>query len=920
METSIKMKLKDLIDCDYEEYVHGISHMAKDVSRGWLFAALRGIRGNGEDHIGSAILHGAKFILKYGEKYRVYREKNCFFIEDPEPRKLLAEICAKFYAHKLSKLVAVTGTNGKTSTCDFLRQVWEKCGKKAANVGTLGVVSSANSDIKPSMTCPEPISLNKTLLNLSLSGVENVAIEASSHGIDQHRIDGLNFDVLAFTNLSQDHLDYHKNMDEYWSVKRKLFTKYVNDKTVCVVNADSEKFDELYKICKGKIISYGLEKGDVRFADIRKKGDGYLAKFVFFDCEYSVKINIFSRFQLYNILCAVCMAYASGCEILPIVNAIPFLRDVKGRMQFAGSVNGGNIYVDYAHTPDGLFTALKDLRTHTEGRLIVVFGCGGDRDASKRAEMGRIAASEADIVIVTDDNPRTEDPLSIRQEILSGCPNAIEIGDRHEAISRAIDFVKEGDNLLIAGKGHENYQIIGKEICHFDDVEEVQKNIRVFSSDELSKIFDRYVKNDVMRISLDSRDVRPGDLFVAIKGENFDGNDFVDMAISKGANAVLCSRYVGDSKNVILVDDTLQALQNLGIYARNRINSNVIGITGSVGKTSTRNMLSLVLGRFSPTFSSVKNYNSQIGLPICLSMVRQNIENCILEMGMSQPGDLVKLTKIARQDISIITNISANHCEFFASPDDIAMAKSEIFSNGEDQKFAIVPLIDKYGDLLIRQAHEQKIKEVFTFGNKSDCHAYIKNVDIFDGMAKIEANILGEKVDYLLYSVNFGLIIDNLIPLLCSRLLGNNLTESADELSKFKPLSGRGNVINLPKNSLIIDDTYNAGPSSMIAAIKSLESYKNMRKIAILGDMGELGNQSENFHKSLFEPLSCVEKAYLCGENMRALYGLDRDKFRWYETVDELIKSLKFEENCVYLVKASRFMKFEKIVNFLKEI
>lgn len=916
----MKKRLNTIIQCDSEREVSGIYTNSQKVKKDGMFAALRGTSVNGEDFIQDALDHGAGCILKYGEKDCVYEQEGCTFIESVEPRKKLAEICSKFYPSKFENLVAITGTNGKTSTVDFVRQFWELSAKRCASLGTLGIITSCkrNTEFKPTMTCPAPITLNKALSSLSMHRVHNVALEASSHGIDQYRMYGHTFSVIGFTNFSQDHLDYHQSMEEYWSTKTRLFTEYASESTVCVINADSDRYNDLQALCKGRVISYGLNAGDITFTKIMARRGGYEAILSYFGHEYSVTINIASRFQLYNILCAIGMASASGITIEEIVFNISKIRDVKGRMQFVGECNGGSIYVDYAHTPDGLRTALRDVRLRTKGIVHVLFGCGGDRDKLKRPEMGRIASEEADVVIVTDDNPRTEPPAQIRKEIIAECKHAIEIADRKQAIIRAVDMLSEDDCLLIAGKGHENYQIINDTTVHFDDVEEVRDAITIFTPDELNKIFNSNVNTPVTRISIDSRDVKPGDMFIAIRGESFDGNDFVDDAIANGASVVICSRNDISSQNVIVVNDTIQALHDIGCYARSRINAKVIGITGSVGKTSTKAMLATVFNQFSNTFSSIKNYNSKIGLPICLSMIRKNVEYAIIEMGMSNYGDILNLSTITTPNISIITSIAENHCEFFSSPEDIAIAKSEIFSNGINQDFAIIPGDSKYTSILMQQAHEHGIANAHTFG-RSNSNAYIMDLDVSYGQSNVTASILGSQLKYSLKSTNFGIVLDSLIPILCAKLMGYNVEYAADALSFFSPLQGRGNTINLSNGSVLIDDTYNASPASMRAAIRSINEYQNMTKIAILGDMGELGLRSALWHAQLADDLKFTDTVLLCGDNMKHLHAQNPNKFIWFSNIDELKGSIVIPDNSVILVKGSRFMKMESVVNFILE-
>lgn len=908
-------KLSSLIECDRDNVVEGIYTNSSQVVPGGMFVALRGERVNGEDFINDAISNGAKFIVKLGPVRTIYDVNGVIFIENPEPRKLLAVMCTKFYKNSLEHIAIVTGTNGKTSTVDFLRQLWRSAGYKSAGLGTLGVRSDLNVKFSSSLTSPEQITLNRLLADLSHHGCQNVALEASSHGIDQYRMFGIKLDVIAFTNFSQDHLDYHKTMEEYWNAKCKLFKEYPSENTKYVINADSDRFDELSKLCRCVPITYGLSAGDFRFEDISPRQNGYDARLMCFGEAHDVQINIASEFQLYNILCAAAMAYATGLSINDIVCGIPKLIGVKGRMQLVGRYNGAGIYVDYAHTPDALRTALQDIKHRTSGRTMLIFGCGGDRDRSKRRLMGKVATEYADVVIVTDDNPRTETPDMIRKSIIEGCPNATEIADRRKAINYAVGMLKESDSLLIAGKGHEDYQIIGNRTEHFDDAEEVEKIIKLFSADEVNSIFGSSIENDIYGVSVNSRDVIPGDLFVAIKGEHFDGNNFVSNAFDMGASAALVSDHGICRQNVIKVDDTVSALHKLGEYSRRRTKATVIGVTGSVGKSSTKNMLSLVLNKFAGTFSSLKNFNSQIGLPICLSMIPKEVNYAVLEMGMSHKGDLYKLTQIADQDVSIVTNISESHCEFFDSVSDIALAKSEIFANGKRQKFALIPSDSTYSSILMQQAKSYGVKDVYTFGEGEGSDAYITDMSFDSGRTHICANILGASVKYIINSVNKGIICDSLVPILCAKLLGHDVYEAADAISEFLPLAGRGRVSCLINDSVMIDDSYNASPASMRASIETLKRYVGFHKIAILGDMGELGEGSIDMHCQLAEELKDIDEVYLCGKHMKFLHGIVKSE--WFDNYHDLLPKFNLLEHSAVLIKASRFMQLDKVSEFI---
>jgi UDP-N-acetylmuramoyl-L-alanyl-D-glutamate--2,6-diaminopimelate ligase len=394
-------------------------------------------------------------------------------------RKFFALECAKFYNSHIENVVAVTGTNGKSSVVNITYQLWNFLKKKSAVIGTLGLQTNFNTDLPdfPKLTTFDPLNFHKINHALCKLGVDHLAFEASSHGLDQYRCDGIKIKVAAFTNLTQDHLDYHKDMGNYFYAKLRLFTELLSKDGVAVLNINDSYSKKIAEKLQNKIIFYGLNNGDIYAKNLRTKQG-----LIDFDLVYKnkiyqdIKFNCVGNFQIENLLCAVASVVETGFSIEDIISHIPNIKSVKGRMDLAGKTkHDAYVYIDYAHTPDGLEKALQSLKEHfTEGNLWVVFGCGGNRDTEKRSIMGKIASDLADFVIVTDDNPRFEDPKIIRKKIIENCKNAIEINDRKDAINYAIRNLKPKDVLLIAGKGHEAFQIIGDKILKFDDFVEAR--------------------------------------------------------------------------------------------------------------------------------------------------------------------------------------------------------------------------------------------------------------------------------------------------------------------------------------------------------------------------------------------------------------------------------------------------------------
>ncbi|CAN0543359.1 unnamed protein product, partial [Laminaria digitata] len=364
---------------------------------------------------------------------------------------------------------AVTATNGKTSVAPFTRQIWTLLGNQAVSLGTLGL-QLPDGSVKPSLTTPDPVTLHADLADLARAGIDHAVLEASSHGLDQRRLDGVKLRAAGFTNLSRDHLDYHGTIEAYREAKTRLFGALLPADGIAVLNADIPEMTSLADAFGGKIISYGRRGTDLQLRTAKPSHSGTRIKLNAFGQETEIDLPLAGDFQVYNVLCAAGLAIACGSDTHSVIGCLDKLSGVPGRLAMAGTVNGGSVYIDYAHTPDALENVLKAMRPHTTGRLIAVMGCGGDRDRGKRPMMGRIATDLADIAIVTDDNPRSEEPLAIRREILAAAPGARDIGDRETAIREAVSMLSAGDVLVIAGKGHETGQIVGTETRPFDDL------------------------------------------------------------------------------------------------------------------------------------------------------------------------------------------------------------------------------------------------------------------------------------------------------------------------------------------------------------------------------------------------------------------------------------------------------------------
>lgn len=458
--------------------VAGLALDSRQVGPGTLFAALPGTRVHGAEFITYALRMGAGAVLTDREGARIAAEAlaahpDAALVVAEDAREAFAGAAALWFGAQPATMVAVTGTNGKTSVASFARQIWAALGHAAINVGTTGIEGAWSAPL--AHTTPDALTLQSALAGAAAAGVTHAAMEASSHGLDQRRLDGVRLKAAGFTNLSQDHLDYHPDMEAYFAAKCGLFTRLLPPEASAVVNVDDPWGARLALALGDRpVLRVGSGEGcELRLLAQRYHAQGQTLRFAHRGATHQVDLALVGGFQAANALVALGLVIAAGDEPGAAIAALPRLRGVRGRMQLAATrANGAPVFVDYAHTPAAVETALTALRPHVMGRLIVVLGAGGDRDRTKRPLMGAAAAAHADVVYVTDDNPRSEDPATIRAAILAAAPEAHEVGDRAEAILRAVDALEPGDALLIAGKGHETGQIVGGTVYPFDDIEQ----------------------------------------------------------------------------------------------------------------------------------------------------------------------------------------------------------------------------------------------------------------------------------------------------------------------------------------------------------------------------------------------------------------------------------------------------------------
>lgn len=877
--------------------ITGVTADSREVVPGGLFVALPGTKAKGTDFIPQAIEKGAAMLL-VGADDTLPKGLTVPVLRDNDPARRYARMLARFYQPQPKTVVAVTGTNGKTSVAAFVRQIWLAAGHEAASIGTVGVTTRAGTKYG-NMTTPDAATLHRTLNELAADGIDHVAMEASSHGLIQRRLDGVEVAAGAFTNLSRDHLDYHGSMEAYMAAKMRLFNTILEPGSGAVVNLDDvygEAFAAAARISGLDLMTVGAAGSRIRILDVVRDGWAQIATVDIGAGPRPVRIPLVGAFQVSNALVAAGLASATGSVSLDdALDALDGIKGAKGRLELVGyAPSEAPIFVDFAHTPAALEVALETLRPFTKGRLIVAFGAGGDRDKGKRPQMGAVCARLADVAIVTDDNPRTEDAAVIRSEVLAACPGGIEIGDRTSAVARGIAMLGADDVFLIAGKGHETGQVIGRESVHYSDHEAVLGTPGVLPADRSLWPADDFLATlgghsegvvpSVDSISIDSRTVARGGAFFAIAGDRFDGHDFVAAALDKGASVAVVSAakratVPADAGPLVVVDDVLDGLVRLGIRARARTAAKIIAVTGSVGKTSTKEALREALIRSGQVHASAASFNNHWGVPLTLARMPASTRFGVFEIGMNHPGEITPLTKMVRPHVAIITTVAPVHMAHFTSVEGIARAKAEIFEGLEPDGTAIINRDSEFSSLLADKARAHGARVVF-FGEHSAADARLIKYVLHEDCTTATASILGESITYKLGAPGKHIIDNSLAVLAAVKIVGGDLTQAVLALQSHQQPKGRGkrHVLNVIGGSArLIDESYNANPTSMRAAISILGAAVvegHGRRVAVLGDMLELGSDSLRLHARLIEPLKAakVDTVFCAGTQMHALW------------------------------------------------
>ena len=864
----LKNLIKNISKNEKKLFISGISTNSEEVKKNYIFFAIKGNKNNGEKFISKAIHKGASVIVC--SKTCKIKDENIVTIKTNKIRHLLSEVASKFYSLKPKNIFAVTGTNGKTSVADIFYQILMINKISAATIGTLGVKYKGKI-IKTNLTSPDTVSLHKYLYFLKRKKIDNVIIEASSHGLHQRRMHHIKFKAGIFTNLSQDHLDYHKTMRAYLNAKLILFNEILAKGSTVISDKEIQPFSKLKIIAK--------KKGH-KIIDVNE----YLGKIT------NIRKYPTDSYKIKNLAMASKAVSLCGLKKKLIFKSLNKIKDVNGRLELVKTFkNNVKVFIDYAHTPDALFQTLKFLKQEYGDKISLVFGCGGERDKKKRPLMAKIANFSCKKIYITDDNPRNENPKKIRNQLLKYISRnkAFNIGKREMAIKKAIQNAEPNEIILVAGKGHEEKQIYKNKTFFISD----KKIIRQINIKKrfMSKKLQNYLQNqfifkkitgkkksiNFLGLSIDSKSIKKDNLFLAIKGKNNDGNKFIKEAFKRGARCVVSSDKK-KSKKITNVKDTTIFLNNFAKLKRKYSLAKIIAITGSAGKTSLKDLIADIMQNFGKTYSSPKSFNNHFGVPISLSNLSCEDKFGVFEVGMSKPGEIRNLTRLIKPHIGIITNIGAAHIENFKNIKGIAKAKSEIIENIKDGGIIILNRDDKFFQFLYEKAKRYKLK-ISTFGRHKKADVRIEKIQYKkDNLSKVFIKIKSQKFNFEIKDINIYNVLASLTVL---KELKIDYLKIFKKFKNFSSSEGRGKkytITRYNKKFKFIDESYNANPLSVKVAIKkfSLIDKKKFKKYLVLGDMLELGSKSKKLHEDLSKVInnSDINKVFIKGKKTLFTY------------------------------------------------
>ncbi|MEB3095540.1 bifunctional UDP-N-acetylmuramoyl-L-alanyl-D-glutamate--2,6-diaminopimelate ligase MurE/UDP-N-acetylmuramoyl-tripeptide--D-alanyl-D-alanine ligase MurF [Achromobacter sp. D10] len=897
---------------------------SRDIEPGDVFVACPGLSSDGRLYIEKALALGASAVL-----FEAPANEAVQAVADHAPmlpvtglRSLLGELADTWYGRPSAALavVAVTGTNGKTSSVQWIAHALSRNDKPCGTIGTLGAVLPDGRTLGGDLTTPDVLTVHRTLAAMRDAGAKAVAMEASSIGIEQGRMDGVRVALAAFTNLTRDHLDYHGTMERYEAAKARLFRW--PGLTAAVINADDEAGRRLIAdLPAGMAMGYSLSEdpeipAGMRARELQATAQGQIFTLVSPHGEAQIVTRLLGAHNVSNLLLVAGVLYQLGLPFAQIARELAATDPVDGRLQTVEPVaqstqadagRGPLVVVDYAHTPDALSRALSALRavaTARAGRLVCLFGCGGERDPGKRPVMGRIAADLADHVVVSSDNPRTESPEAIVEQILTGIPDTVRPDvqvDRARAIMQTIWAAAPDDVVLLAGKGHETYQDIGGEKLPFDDREWARLALLL---------------PQVKGVSTDTRRIGEGELFVALVGENFDAHNYLDQAEARGACAAVVAHAMPEARLPQLVlGDTRIALMRIGAAWRARFALPVVAVTGSNGKTTTKEMVSAMLAEWQGEgnrLATAGNLNNDIGVPLTLLRLRPEHRAAVFELGMNHPGEIAQLAAIAAPTVTLVTNAQREHQEFMHSVEAVARENGAAISALPEDGVAVYPGDEPYSSIWDALAEPRR---VLRFGLQPGLDVYAEQIIADVNATRCRVVTPVGVADLALPVPGLHNLRNALAAIASAIAAGAPLEGAVRALASFSPVAGRMQHKSMSDGTLLIDDTYNANPDSVRVAVDVLARMAGMR-ILVLGDMGEVGDNGPAMHVEVgnYAREQGLDALITLGEASRAAAAAFGVGAHACASVDEVVAALRgLRPSCV-LVKGSRFMRMERVV------
>ncbi len=846
---------------------------SRAVELGDVYVAVRGIRADGHAFVAAAIERGAAAVVVEHP------------LEVAIPQVIVADGAAALGIligralgdpAQAMTLVGITGTNGKTTTTYLVEAILAAAGARPGVIGTVeyrwhGRDGGPATTREAPFTTPTPQVLHETLATMRDAGCTHVVMEVSSAALAMERLAGVRFAVAAFSNLTQDHLDVHGSMAAYRDAKRRLFEHHLASTGSAVVNIDDPESEGMAAAARGQIlrVSASGSPADIRVTEQHSTVRGITARIATPRGPLDVASGpLIGHYNVANLALAVGIAEALGVPHEAIARGIAALAGVPGRVERVPNAADLDIFVDYAHTPDALRNVLTALRPLTRRRLICVFGAGGDRDPGKRPKMGAEVAALADLAVITSDNPRTEDPRAILDQILVGVPRpyAVDV-DRARAIRAAISEALPGDVVVIAGKGHEDYQILGTTKHHFDDREQAKAAVGQREHRTLAEtardaggvihgvihgVLQDAADTPIHRVVIDSRIAAPGDLYVAIRGDHHDGHGFAGAAVAAGASGVLVDHPIAVDAPAITVADTRLAIGALAHAHRRRWRGSLVAITGSAGKTTTKELTRAALALAGPVHAADGSLNNETGVPLTLLGLRAFHDHGVIEMGMRGAGQIEYLTRIAEPDVAVVVNAGTAHIELLGSTDAIAQAKAEIWLGLRDGGTIVRPADDPRLEALARR-HRPSARHI-TFGEPG-ADVALAGYQPTDAGGELALDVFGHRHALVLGLVGRHAALDACAALAAALAAGATIEQALGGLAHARPATMRGELVGVVGRTVIVD-CYNANPASMAAALRTLAERAHSHDraaIAVVGDMLELGSHAPAAHRSIGE-------------------------------------------------------------------